>query len=267
MIAANREVNPACINIAALRLSWAALIEVLGVVAFMCVAIGGLHLVFDIPLLSAVMIAAIIACVLWTALQARQAGGTVRGAITQRGRMCRDTDFVRAIPEIASLGAAGFMAAAVAPLLPQDWLEAVMGPLVENRYVLYPGVAVALTVFSAAGLNPLVAASLIAGTFTAIPSEALEPNLLAFSLAAGWGVAFGASPFTTGSVVLAGALGVEPAQITLAWNGLFTIVAMTFVVLVILAAVVLTERGVENGIGIVPVGETAQGSVRFEQSR
>ncbi|MBN9890024.1 hypothetical protein [Salipiger abyssi] len=113
--------------------------------------------------------------------------------------------------------------------------------------LLYPAIALAMAVLSAAGLNPLVAASLIGGAFGAIPPELTEPYFLAFSLAAGWGVAYGISPFTTGTVVLASMLGASPNALAWRCNGAFSLAALAFVLAIILTAVTLTAAPIPPG--------------------
>lgn len=218
----------------------AALVEVAALVAVMFAVIVALHVVLDFPLLVGVMIASLLIFGLWTLLQARRARLPAAGAVLDSARQCIETRFAAGASEIMTLGAAGFMAAAIPPLVPEAWLDAVMLPLSERRVLLYPAISLAIAAFSASGLNPLVAASLIGGAFTAIPPDLTEPYLLAFSLAAGWGVAYGISPFTTGTVVLASMLGTTPNALAWRFNGAFSLVAMSFVLATVLAAVALT---------------------------
>lgn len=236
------------------RIDRAALTEMAFLVGVMFTMILTLHAALGIPLLVSVTTATLSMVVLWTVVQARNEGRLARGLLTERIGICLDGGFARAVPEVMTLATAGFMGTAIALLIPEAWIAEVMVPLSERRMVLYPSVAVAITLLSAVGLNPLVAASLIGGTFAAIPPETLEPGLLAFSLAAGWGVAYGISPFTTGAVVLASTLGVRPSTIALRWNGGFTLMALGFVLSVICIAVAMTEPATPLTIAISTEG-------------
>ncbi|MBN9885868.1 hypothetical protein [Salipiger abyssi] len=107
----------------------AALAEVVTLVAVMVAVIVGLHALLGFPLLVGVMIASLLIFVLWTAMQARSARAPVASAVLGGIRQCLDSRFAAGAPEIMILGAAGFMAAAIPPLVPEVWLDAVMLPL------------------------------------------------------------------------------------------------------------------------------------------
>lgn len=212
-----------------------ALGEVMAVVGTMFVLIVALHALAGLHLLAAVMVASIVIFLGWSAAGARGMREAPGARTLALARRTLGVGFAKAAPEIMTLGAAGFMAAAISPLIPEAWLDAVMVPLAARPMLLYPAIALTMVALSTAGLNSLVAASLIGGTFVAIPPAFVEPGLLAFSLAAGWGVAYGASPFTTGTVVLATALHTTPTALAWRWNGPFTLLATIFVLLVVLA--------------------------------
>lgn len=217
-----------------------ALAEVGALIAVMVVIILGLHVLAGLGLLAAVMVASLALFVIWTTRQARGGPMSPGAVLLSNTQHCIGTRLAAGAHEVLTLGAAGFMAAAITPLIPPAWLDAAMLPLSQYRLVLYPSVAVAIAGFSAIGLNPLVAASLIGGAFSAIPPDLLEPHLLAFSLASGWGVAFGVSPFTTGTVVLASVLQISSRRLAWSWNGACSIFLLTFVVLVLMTATLLT---------------------------
>lgn len=208
-------------------------------IAVMVGIILALHVAGGYRLTGAVTLASLVVATLWLVVQARrrrEPAGPVLGALARRYRR---TDLARAAPEVVTLGAAGFLGIAVAAMIPEPWLEAAVAPFADHTLLLYLVVTLFVPAVSSVGLNPLVAASLIGGSFAAIPAGHVEPATLAFALAAGWGVAYGISPFTTGAVVLGAALRVRPETLCWRWNGAFTLVVLAYACAAVAAVALL----------------------------
>lgn len=207
---------------------WRAIGELTALIVSMVVLIVVLHVIGGYSLTSVVTVAGLLIATIWSALQAFGAGAPVAASVARQFSSYVHRDLAIAVPEIVTLGAAGFLGIAASAVIPQPWIEAVVGPLSDHLLILYLVVTCLVPALSALGLNPLVAASLIGGSFAAIPAGHLEPDKLAFALATGWAVAYGISPFTTGAVVIGGTLGVRPEVLTWRWNGPFTLIALAY---------------------------------------
>ncbi|MBZ8135408.1 hypothetical protein [Afifella sp. IM 167] len=210
------------------KLQPGALAYILGIIALMVALILALHASGGYSLTSSVALAAPFVATAWMLVQAYRHGENPAQVVGTGLRAYVGRELAGAAPELVTLGAAGFLGIAISALIPQAWMEAVVPPLADYQLVLYLTVTLLVPLFSAFGLNPLVAASLIGGGFAAIPAGHFEPLTLAFALASGWAVAYGVSPFTTGAVVLANALATRPEVITRQWNRPFTFFALAY---------------------------------------
>lgn len=197
-------------------------------IAAMVGLILALHMAGGYGLTASVTLAALAVGTLWMAAQARNRGEPSGRSIAALAARYRRSDLARSAPEVVTLGAAGFLGITVAALIPDPWLEAAVAPFADHTLLLYLAVTLVVPAVSAVGFNPLVAASLIGGSFAAIPAGHVEPETLAFALASGWAVAYCISPFTTGAVVLAAALRIRPETLCWRWNGRFCLVALAY---------------------------------------
>ena len=211
------------------------------VITSMIAAVLAFHSYGDYGLMVSVTLASLLVGTLWVLAQ-RVGRRDDEADVGLRRRLSGFVGYElsAAAREIMTLSGAGFLGIAVSVLIPQSWLNAVVSPLADHSLLLYLAVTVAVPAISAAGLNPLISASLIGGGFAAIPPDHLEPAKLAFALASGWAVAYGVSPFTTGAIVLSQALRRSPEVLALRWNGPFTIFALIYVCFVVAAVTLLT---------------------------
>jgi hypothetical protein len=210
------------------------ILVMVGNITAMIALILALHIGFSYSLTISVTLSSLLIATLWViAQEVRRGDRGLASALARHLTVYVRQDLARGAPEVVTLSAAGFLGISISALIPGVWLDAIMVPLARQGDLLYVTVTLLVPFISAIGLNPLVSASIIGGSFAAIPPEHLEPAMLAFALASGWAVAYGISPFTTGAVVLGQSLGVRAETIVWRWNGRFTLLVLAYAAAVV----------------------------------
>ncbi len=195
---------------------------VLSVLA-LAIAIEQLH---HVPMSRAILVAIPTVGLGWLAVQYRRAGPA--GAARLVGRRLRGQArvvFPGYRSEIAILGSAGFIGTLFSSLLPPEAVAAAMAanPLPT---ALIPAAAVLLVIVPATvGINPIVTVTILASAMPALPDLPLPPELLAVALMTGWSLSINASPLTASAMLLAEIVNRPAGQVTLGWNGGFTLAA------------------------------------------
>ena len=75
-------------------------------------------------------------------------------------------------------------------------------------------------------LSPMMMVVFLAAVLSALPELPADPEHIAIALAAGWMLSLTASPNATGALLIAGATGRAPTEITWKWNGVYSVAAL-----------------------------------------
>jgi hypothetical protein len=136
--------------------------------------------------------------------------------------------------EMAVFAASGFLGAALVALVPQEALQAFF-----LSFSLPPGVfaallSVTIAILGFLGLNPMIAATILASAVASADIPGLSKIAIVLSISAGWACTVVASPMNSSLVMTSALVGHRPWKLAVEWNGLFALVALGT------AAIVLT---------------------------
>jgi hypothetical protein len=128
--------------------------------------------------------------------------------------------------EVAVFAASGFFGAVIVALVPR---EAIQGFF--HAFTLAPGSLAALLCLTVAGLgmlglNPMIAATLLASAAAEADLPGLPKSAIVLSIAAGWACTVVASPTNSGLVMASAIIGRPPWTVSVQWNGLFALAAL-----------------------------------------
>ncbi len=183
--------------------------------------------VFDYGLPTSILILCPIFGVLWFVTEGMLGGsaltklcfGFVRDLIKELGGI---------VPEIAVIGGASFLGALVSGILPIEAVQSMSEALYLHGYPLALFCMIVVVFTSLFGVSPFVSVSILGATFSDVAVFGVSPYVLSISLLIGWFLALNASPLTISSIMVGRILGCEPKDITLRWNGSYSLAAMTF---------------------------------------
>lgn len=138
--------------------------------------------------------------------------------------------------EISVFAASGLLGVVIADLAPRGALQAALmsTPLPPGGFAA----ALALVVFSLGflGINPMISASILAGTLSTLTVPGLSHATIVLALAAGWACVIGVAPLMSSLVITAGVIGRRTGEVGLKWNGRFGLLAITLTMLTLLVA-------------------------------
>ena len=128
------------------------------------------------------------------------------------------------------LGVAGFIGTTAGLLAP---VEAIAAALAIDQMPTWVFLSVLPMIVIASGniaLSPLMMVVFLAAVIRALPELPADPNLIAFSLGAGWGLSMTGSPNATGPILLAGITGLPSTTLTWRWNGVYSLAGLVLLV-------------------------------------
>lgn len=189
--------------------------------------IAALHFSTGVRIIGAVMLAAPLTALGWSALQAATGPGRLTRGAAKAAR--RAGNFVRRdLPsqrsEITLLVMAAFIGSVGGHLA---------APIVKSLGLdlgAYPAALVLVGLFwlvpltGQLGMNPILSASLIGPMLPDPAALGVSPALMAASLTAGWALSGATSPFTATTLLIGAYGGVTARRVGLGWNGLYALV-------------------------------------------
>lgn len=179
---------------------------------------------FDYGLPTSILIMCPIFGMMWFMLE-----GTIGGSGVTTLSVAFPRDLMRELgalaPEIAVIGGASFLGALVSGILEPETVMAVSKTLYLHGYPLAVFCMAVVVLTSLVGVSPFVSVSILGATFSDVTVFGLSPYVLSISLLIGWFLALNASPLTISAIMVARILNCEPKDITLRWNGRYSIAA------------------------------------------
>ena len=134
--------------------------------------------------------------------------------------------------ELTVLANAAYAGTLIGALLPQVFIDAVIGPQALPA-VFVPALFMLLVVlFGLLGANPLITVAVLATVMVDPGRYGVSPTLVASALTIGWGLAIASSPATAATMYIGRLTGYGASTVGPRWNGAYT----AFAVLVVAAA-------------------------------
>ena len=192
----------------------------------------------DIPLVSAIMIAAVPITIAWMSEQSLSHGAGP--ALAGRLRALFGTVLPGSSPEAATLGLAGYIGILTATLVEHDWLAARMAPIDPHPNIVYLAVSAVVPLASCIGLPPMMTVTFLGGLLVSLPELALNPSVLGLALLVGWALNLTGSPFGATSLMLTRVVGIPGTTHAWRWNGVFTLISWCVAALVMVTVAALS---------------------------
>lgn len=206
--------------------SWALMLPLLGLLALLAVAVGGLHLLTGIRAVGVVMVVVPLISAGWIAIQTSGGPGTRASEAARRMALYLGTQLPGYRAQLILLMMAGFIGTLGAQM---------MGPAIRATgldlaalpgWVVLLGLLYAIPVAGQIGANPILAVSLIAPILPAPAAMGLDPDHMIVAITAGWAISGASSPFTA-TTLLVGAFGnVSARHVGWKWNGGFVLLSL-----------------------------------------
>ncbi|MCC5976654.1 MAG: hypothetical protein JJU21_01205 [Salinarimonas sp.] len=144
--------------------------------------------------------------------------------------------------EISVLGNAAYAGTLIGMLLPQVFIDALIGPQ-GLPPVFVPALFMLLVVlFGLIGANPLITVAVLASVMADPSRYGVDPTLVASALAIGWGMAIASSPATAATMYIGRLTGYGSFTVGTRWNAGYAAVA------VLLIGTMLTLLGLWRGV-------------------
>ena len=206
---------------------WTPLVQFVGLVVFVTLLSLAVAEWAGSSISGGVMAAAVIVGCGWIAWQHRERGPA--NALRATGRRLVEQavpTFTGLRAEIGMLSSAGLLGSLAPAFVAPGTVEG----LLAYTGLHGAGVAIALSwlmiVCAQVGINPILAATVIATTVTQPEAFGLSRTMLATTLFSTWGVATMSSPVSATVTVLHSIMKVPPARIAYRWNGPYALAAM-----------------------------------------
>lgn len=124
--------------------------------------------------------------------------------------------------EISIFGASGLLGVVLTALIPQAAVESAILALAPGPGVLAAGIAGTVILLGLFGINPLISASILAATLSAM-SLPISNALLVLALGGAWTIVIGMGPMLSMLVMVGGLIHRTPREIAFDWNIRFSI--------------------------------------------
>lgn len=138
--------------------------------------------------------------------------------------------------EIAVFSTSGFLGVVLVALAPRDAIQTWMSAAALPPGVVMAGLATTVVALGMIGINPIITASILAGSFATIDVPGLSKIGVALSLAAGWTCVISVGPAMSSLVMLSAQLGRPSKQVGLQWNGRYALTAFVLTIAGLLVA-------------------------------
>lgn len=138
--------------------------------------------------------------------------------------------------EIAVFSTSGFLGVVLVSLAPRDAIQAWLAAAALPPGVILAGLAATVVALGMIGINPIITASILAGSFATIDVPGLSKVGVTLALAAGWTCVISVGPAMSSLVMLSNQLGRPSRQVGLQWNGRYAITAFALTIAGLLVA-------------------------------
>lgn len=213
---------------------WRALGGFAAVCASLAALAGTVTWTADVETVPALMLAAPVLTLGWIAWQhAPEGPRAAAGAAGRRGAEILGRAVPAASPEAITLACAGYIGVMLAALVPSEVVAAVAAPEVLPPVLLLALLPLAVVLATHLALTPIVMAVFLGTALGGIAPLPVAPELLILALSGGWALAFTASPFASGALILNRMTGIAATDLTWRWNGLYSVLAYALLVAVL----------------------------------
>lgn len=185
-----------------------------------------LEALLRVPLSRAILVSLPLVGLVWLAVQYRRFGLIKASLLLGRRIVHRAAwAFPAYRSEIAILSSAGFVGSLFAAFVPPELLAAALTAPWLPPLALAPTLLLVVVLAGLAGINPIVAVTILASVLKTIPPLPVPLEPLALALMIGWSLSINCSALTASAMLIADMFKKSPRTIVTHWNGGFSLVA------------------------------------------
>ncbi len=211
-------------------------LQALGRFGLVCAALAAISVAMILftgaQVVPALMLASPLVTVIWLWFQYRTQKNPASALISRITEIAR-TSIPSGSPEAVTLSSAGYIGIVAAGLSNAPLLVDMAGLNSWPPVAVYLGVMAIVPLASNLAMPPMLTVTFMGSLYSALPETALNPTLLAASLALGWALNLTASPFGATALILGRITGIPGTTLSWKWNGGFTIAAFSWAALVL----------------------------------
>lgn len=196
-----------------------------------CLALFGLSIGFTklagVAIVTGVMLTTPIIVCIWICLQQSDVTRQQRRTfVIQRLNHITFTAMPGYIRETMFIACAGFIGTIAARLVPAADVAALLGLTTLDGWIVLWGLSATVWIFGQVGLSPVTMAIFLGSIVAELPDLPVDMTHAALAIAAGTAICTTGAPFSSGAVLLSRATGHSAFDLTLRWNGLYSVLAM-----------------------------------------
>ena len=195
---------------------------------------------FDVSAALGLMLVAPLFMMVWIFEQEFDCGvaSALRKSVTEIGNIFTRSSRTLGLNAF-TLGVAGFIGEAAARLLPVSSYAHALGINAMPDWLFLIVLPVIITLGGQIALSPILIVVFLSAIINQLPVLPADPNLIVFSLGAGWAMSMAASPNASATLLISGITGVAPTTLTWRWNGVYALMCYSVfcVAFVVLAQV------------------------------
>lgn len=200
-----------------------------GITAIVLAVLGlalSLEALLAVSLSRAILVSLPLVGLAWLTVQYRRHPPLKAGLLVGRRTVRRATQtFPLYRSEIAILSSAGFIGSLFAAFVPPEVLAAVLAAPWMPPLMLGPVLLGVVILAGLAGINPIVAVTILASALNVAPPLPVPIEALALSLMIGWSLSINSSALTASAMLVADLVGKSARVIVHRWNGVFSLMA------------------------------------------
>lgn len=121
------------------------------------------------------------------------------------------------------LGAAGFIGEAAATLAPVGLVAHSLERVDMPDWLFLMALPVLISLAGQIALSPILIVVFLSAIINALPVLPADPNLIVFSLGAGWAMSMTGSPNASATLLVSSVTNIPPTTLTWRWNGVYAL--------------------------------------------
>ncbi|MGI3211147.1 hypothetical protein ACROSR_08540 [Roseovarius tibetensis] len=205
--------------------SWALMLPLVTLLGVLVISVIGLSAITDVRIVGLVVVIVPVIAIIWLMIQ-HWAHAPVRSVARRVG-----VYVMQELPgyreELTLLMMAGYIGTVGSALLGPLMQRAGLDLSVLPPWVILVAFVWLIPLAGQAGMNPILAVTLIAPLIPGADSLGVTPTAIVVALAAGWALSGASSPFTATTLLIGSFAGISALRVGWVWNGVYTILCGT----------------------------------------
>ena len=201
--------------------SWALMLPLVALLGILVAGVVGLSLVTEVRIVGLVVVVVPVIALVWIVVQHR-AEHPVQ-AVAARVSRYVTAELPGYRGELTLLMMAGYIGTVGSALLGPAMVRAGLDLSAIPAWVILVSFVWLIPLLGQAGMNPILAVTLIAPLIPGAESLGVAPTAIVVALTAGWALSGASSPFTATTLLVGSFAGISALRVGWVWNGAYTV--------------------------------------------